>query len=110
MRGISTFRDSGSGRPPKLDAISEAISELFQKRRRDQKAPNRAEFQTIILEEVEQTSKRRNVANTRPQLSFQALRRYKKSIDLGKRVAPLKTSARIDAEKKISVTHLPWQH
>ena len=30
LSGISTFRDSGSGRPPKLDAISEAISELFR--------------------------------------------------------------------------------
>ena len=45
LSGISTFRDSGSGRPPKLDATAkEAISELLQKRRRDQKAPNRAEF------------------------------------------------------------------
>ena len=52
-----------------------------------------------MLEEVEQTSKRRNVADTRPQLSSQALRRYKKSMDLGERVAQLKTSARIDAEK-----------
>ena len=100
LSGISTFRDSGSGRPPKLDATAkEAISELLQKRRRDQKAPNRAEFQSIVLEEVEQTSKRRNVADTRPQLSSQALRRYKKSMDLGERVAQLKTSARIDAEK-----------
>ena len=80
--GISTFRDSGSGRPPKLDATAkQAISELLQKRRRDQNAPNRAEFKSIMLEEVEQTSKRRNVADTRPQLSSQALRRYKKSMD-----------------------------
>ena len=100
LSGISTFRDSGSGRPPKLDATAkEAISELLQKHRRDQKAPNRAKFQTIMLEEVEQTSKRRNVPDTRPQLSSQALRRYKKSMDLGERAAQLKTSARIDAEK-----------
>ena len=48
---------------------------------------------------VEQTSKRRNVVDTRPQLSSQALRRYKKSMDLGDRIAQLKRSARIDAEK-----------
>ena len=48
---------------------------------------------------VEQTSKRRNVADTRPQLSSQALRRYKESMELGERVAQLKRSARIDAEK-----------
>ena len=60
LSGISTFRDSGSGRPPTLYATAkEAISELLQKRRRDQKALNRAEFQSIVLEEVEQTSKRR---------------------------------------------------
>ena len=100
LTGISTFRDSGSGRPPKLDAAGkEAISELLQKRRRDQKAPNRAEFKSIMLEEVEQTSKRRNVADARPQLSSQTLRMYKKSMNLGERVAQLKTSARIDAEK-----------
>ena len=31
LSGISTFRDAGSGRPRKLDAISEAISELFKR-------------------------------------------------------------------------------
>ena len=98
--GISTFRDSGSGRPPKLDATAkEAISELLQKRRGDQNAPNRAEFKAIVLKEVEQTSKRRNIADTRPKLSSQSLRSYKKSMELGERVAQLKTSARIDAEK-----------
>ena len=100
LTGISTFRDSGSGRPPKLDATAkEAISELLQKRRRDQKAPNRAEFKSIVLGEVEQTSKRRNVADARPQLSSQTLRMCKKSMNLGERVAQLKTSARIDAER-----------
>ena len=100
LTGISTFRDSGSGRPPKLNATAkEAISELLQKRRRDQNAPNMAEFKSIVLGEVEQTSKRRNVADARPQLSSQTLRMCKKSMNLGERVAQLKTSARIDAER-----------
>ena len=99
LTGISTFRDSGCGRPPKLDATAqEAILQVLQKRRRDQKAPNRAEFKAIVLVEIEQTSKRRNIAEPRPQLSSQSLRRYKKKMNLGERVAQLKTSARIDAE------------
>ena len=109
MTGISTFRVSGSGSPPKLVATAkETISELLEKRRRDQIAPNRAEFKSIMLEKVEQPLKRRNVEDAIPQLSSQALRRYKKSMDLGGRVAQLKTTQG-QLLKKIPVTHLPWQ-
>ena len=52
-----------------------------------------------MLGDVEETSKRSNVADARPQLSSQTLRMYKKSMNLGERVAQLKTSARIDAER-----------
>ena len=83
-----------------MDATAkDVISELLQKRRRGQKAPNRAEFKSIVLGKVEQTSKRRNAADARPQLSSQTLKMYKKSMNLGERVAQLITSARIVAER-----------
>lgn len=64
---ISTFRDSGSGRPRKLDKIeSEDILTELAKPTRDQHAPNRAKLQAIIIREVEQSSKRRNIANACP--------------------------------------------
>lgn len=82
LTGIPTFRDSESRQPPKLDATAkDAISELHQKRRRGQ-----SQFKSIVLGKVEQTSKRRNFANRRPQLSSQTLRMYKKSINLGERM------------------------
>jgi hypothetical protein len=99
LTGISTFRDSGCGRPSKLDSVAEAaILEVLEKRRRDQKALNRAEFKSIVLGEIEQTAKRRNIADTKPRLSSESLRRYKRTMNLGEKFAQLKTNARIEAE------------
>ena len=115
LAGISTFRDSGCGRPSKLDATAQqSILDVLQKRLvngyrlnciggREQKAPNRAEFKTIVLGEIEQTAKRRNIANTKPQLSSESLRRYKRSMNLGEKQTP---GSKLSM---ILVTRLLWQ-
>lgn len=97
--GISTFRDSGSGRPRKLDKVGgqNVLTELA-KRTRDQHAPNRAEFQAILIKEVEQSSKRRNIANVCPTIVPKTMWNYKSILKLGLKTAQLKTHARITAE------------
>lgn len=97
--GISTFRDSGSGRPSKIDSAgSENILTELAKRTRAQHAPNRAEFKAMVVSEMEESAKRRNIAVAAPTVSKRTMWNYKKRLNLGARTAQLKTHARIAAE------------
>jgi hypothetical protein len=97
--GISTFRDSGSGRPPKIDFMgSENILTALAKRTRAQHAPNRAEFKAMIVTEMTESAKRRNIADIAPTISRRTMWNYKHRLNLGAKTAQLKTHARIAAE------------
>jgi hypothetical protein len=68
--GISTFRDSGSGRPSKIDSAgSESILTELAKRTKAQHAPNRAEFKAMVVTEIAESAKRRNIADAAPSVS-----------------------------------------
>lgn len=97
--GISTFRDSGSGRPPKIDSAgNESIMTELAKRTRAQHAPNRAEFKAMIVTEITESAKRRNIADVAPTVSRRTMWNYKHRLNLGAKTAQLKTHARIAAE------------
>jgi hypothetical protein len=97
--GISTFRDSGSGRPPKIDGIgSDSILTELAKRTRAQHAPNRAEFKAMVVTEIDESAKRRNIAVVTPTVSRRTMWNLKHRLNLGAKTAQLKTHARIAAE------------
>lgn len=97
--GISTFRDSGSGRPRKIDCTgSENILTELAKRTRAQHAPNRAEFKAMVVTEMAESAKRRNIAVAAPTVSRRTMWNYRHSLNLGAKTAQLKTLARIAAE------------
>ena len=62
-------------------------------RAKEQHAPNRAEFKAIIIKEVEQSSKSRNIANVCRTIVPKKIEIYKSAIELGLKTAHLRTHA-----------------
>ena len=97
--GISTFRDAGSGRPRRLDGTGYEIVEAYLIQKvHENKAPTKLDFKTQVLEQVGETSRRRNIETPDPEIGAKTLWRYKDEMDVAACHAQLTTHARLAAQ------------